>query len=173
MQQTPSGKDSRDDPSMTPGCAPDVHNGTDGRHADKAEKGDGNGAVLSEDNDTETDEAELQDHALTTIATGLANAQGDFFFGDGEMDPLHVDYEQMATFDMMQQDWTLPNEAFNLRHEIEDRSPPPEQFPNNCSVSMVDGKFCMLFDLCIYLNYQKNWLISKPHKLCSFFLCFK
>lgn len=140
MQQTPSGKDSREDPNMTPGGASDIHNSSDGRHTDKLEKGENNGAVLSEDNDTETDEAEQQDHTLTTIATGLANAQGDFFFGDGEMDQLHIDYEQMNTFDMMQQDWTLPNEAFNLRHEIEDRSPPPEQFPNNCSVSMMDGE---------------------------------
>ena len=148
LQQTPSGKDSREDPNMTPGGASDIHNGSDGRHADKLEKGEVNGVVLSEDNDTETDEAEQQDHTLTSIATGLANAQGDFFFGDGEMDQLHMDYERMSAFDMMQQDWTLPNEAFNLRHEIEDRSPPPEQFPNNCSVSMVDGEvaFCYEFN---------------------------
>ncbi|XP_059470417.1 GATOR complex protein WDR24 [Neocloeon triangulifer] len=141
MQQTPSGKDSRDDPNITPGANSEAHNGTDGRHTDKTDKGDTNGVILSEDNDTETDEAEQQDQNLTTIATGLAINQGDFFFGDGaegEMDQLHVDYEQMNTFDMMQQDWTLPSEAFNLRHEIEDRSPPPEQFPNHCSVDMID-----------------------------------
>lgn len=28
-------------------------------------------------------------------------------------------------------DWTLSKEAFPLRHEIKDRSPPPEQFPNH------------------------------------------
>lgn len=29
------------------------------------------------------------------------------------------------------QDWTLPNEAFNIRHEILDRAPPTEQFSSH------------------------------------------
>ena len=48
-------------------------------------------------------------------------------------------------------DWTLPKEAFPLRHEIQDRSPPPEQFPNHSpdinedSVSvMVEDQPCQL-----------------------------
>lgn len=32
---------------------------------------------------------------------------------------------------IQQEDWHLPNEAFNVRHEILDRSPPPEQFSNH------------------------------------------
>lgn len=68
-------------------------------------------------------------------------SQGDFFFGDGEMDQLNVDFEQLSGLDPLQQDWTLPSEAFQLRHEIEDRSPPPEQFPNHCSPDMVDGMY--------------------------------
>ena len=32
-------------------------------------------------------------------------------------------------------DWVLPNEAFQLRHEIKDRSPPPEHFTSRCFVS--------------------------------------
>ncbi|KAJ8966640.1 hypothetical protein NQ314_003407, partial [Rhamnusium bicolor] len=31
------------------------------------------------------------------------------------------------------QDWSLPNEAFPVRHEIKDRSPPPEHYPNHHS----------------------------------------
>lgn len=37
-----------------------------------------------------------------------------------------------------QQDWTLPNEAFNIRHEIQNHSPPPEQFPNQNSPDIND-----------------------------------
>lgn len=36
------------------------------------------------------------------------------------------------------QDWTLPTEAFPLRHELQDRSPPPEQFPNHISPEIND-----------------------------------
>lgn len=39
------------------------------------DRGETPGGGLSEDNDTETDETEQQDRALTTIASGLANAQ--------------------------------------------------------------------------------------------------
>ncbi|CAB3365150.1 Hypothetical predicted protein [Cloeon dipterum] len=140
LQQTPSGKDSRDDPNITPGGASEAHNGTDLRHTDKNEKGEPNGVPQNEDNDTENEEPEQQDRNLSTIATGLAINQGDFFFGDGaegEMDQLRIDDDQMSTEDM-HQEWTLPTEAFNLRHEIEDRSPPPEQFPNHCAVEMFD-----------------------------------
>lgn len=69
---------------------------------------------------------------------------GDFFFGDNEMDPLSMDFEQGnsigLTVDTIIQDWTLPIEAFPLRHEIKDRSPPPEQFPNSDSPDPAEGK---------------------------------
>ena len=61
------------------------------------------------------------------------------------MDQLNVDFEQLSGLDPLQQDWTLPTEAFQLRHEIEDRSPPPEQFPNHCSPDMVDGETVFFF----------------------------
>ena len=59
-----------------------------------------------------------------------------------------------------QQDWTLPNEAFNLRHEILDRSPPPEQF-QNCSSDMNEE--CQPPPM--YVEKPKGLLsISKPPK---------
>lgn len=64
-----------------------------------------------------------------------SDSLGDFFFGDGEMDPLSMDFERGnsvgLTVDTIVPDWTLLIEAFPLRHEIKDRSPPPEQFPNS------------------------------------------
>lgn len=44
------------------------------------------------------------------------------------------------------QDWTLPNEAFNIRHEILDRSPPPEHFPNNNSPDINDDNSAVTLD---------------------------
>lgn len=76
--------------------------------------------------------------------------QGDFFFGDGEMDPLDLDAglgvgtpvgvgggllggigNGGSQVGGPADDWMLPSEAFPLRHEILDRSPPPETFPNH------------------------------------------
>ncbi|XP_063233136.1 GATOR2 complex protein WDR24 [Bacillus rossius redtenbacheri] len=66
--------------------------------------------------------------------------QGDFMFGDGELDPLGAGCDLLGGAwpcygvangnpGVPEPDWTLPVEAFPLRHEIQDRSPPPEQFP--------------------------------------------
>lgn len=119
------------------------------------------GAVSAGEDETETDETPEQ-HINGRIGLGnLSIPQGDFFFGDGEMDPLSVDFDRMNNGMMgmslsngllggshmlldsqMQQDWTLPSEAFPLRHEIQDRSPPPEQFPNHGSLDLNDhGEF--------------------------------
>lgn len=72
-----------------------------------------------------------------------SHSLGDFFFGDGEMDPLSMDFERGnnigLTVDTVMTDWTLPIEAFPIRHEIKDRSPPPEQFPNSESPEPVEG----------------------------------
>lgn len=45
---------------------------------------------------------------------------GDFFFGDGEDDQMGYDYETTSLTDLDKhgQDWVLPNEAFQPRHEI-------------------------------------------------------
>ncbi|KAE8744591.1 hypothetical protein FOCC_FOCC008720 [Frankliniella occidentalis] len=85
--------------------------------------------------------------------------QGDFFFGDGEMDPLDMDTglgvgntvgvgggllggvgapnggSQVGPAGGPADEWMLPSEAFPLRHEIQDRSPPPETFPNHLEPS--------------------------------------
>lgn len=44
-------------------------------------------------------------------------------------------------------DWTLPTEAFAIRHEILDRSPPPEQFPDHHqSVSLREDTHTIQID---------------------------
>lgn len=79
--------------------------------------------------------------------------KGDFLFGDSEFEPISTDYSSGYIQNIINDDsdWTLPKEAFPLRHEIKDRSPPPEQFPNHSpdinddSVSvMVDDQPCQL-----------------------------
>ncbi|XP_022190901.1 GATOR complex protein WDR24 [Nilaparvata lugens] len=71
---------------------------------------------------------------LEDLKTGT-DSMGDFFFGDGEMDPLSMDFERGNSVglcvDIITHDWTLPIEAFPLRHEIQDSSPPPEQLNND------------------------------------------
>ncbi|KAK7793188.1 hypothetical protein R5R35_012832 [Gryllus longicercus] len=115
--------------------------------------GDTPGAPMSGDDETETDETpeqHLNGHVGHLVGGMMFPAQGDFLFGDGELDPLSIDFDRIglnggvfvgtnAALDM-QQDWTLPSEAFPLRHEIQDRSPPPEQFPNHGSPDMNDNE---------------------------------
>lgn len=56
----------------------------------------------------------------------------DFFFGDGEISQIPFDYEHLNNTDTSQ-DWTLPNEAFEPRHDILTRSAmPPEEFSSKC-----------------------------------------
>ena len=75
----------------------------------------------AEDAETDCDEPEPEQN-LATIASGLANAQGDFFFGDGEVNEMCLDYDDLD----VAPDYTLPTEAFEPRHELADGSPPPE-----------------------------------------------
>ncbi len=51
-------------------------------------------------------------------------------------------------------DWVLPNEAFQPRHEIKDRSPPPEHFTNRCFTEPRAGSRIGMIP-CLYnkLNY--------------------
>ena len=61
-------------------------------------------------------------------------SKGDFYFGFSEYEPDTMEYmtnNEPIMNTMTDSDWTLPKEAFPLRHEIQDRSPPPEQFPNH------------------------------------------
>lgn len=67
------------------------------------------------------------------------NHQGDFTFGEEEeelsqMLSLSMECNSGYMDNMInndEDDWILPKEAFPLRHEIQDRSPPPEQFSNH------------------------------------------
>lgn len=57
----------------------------------------------------------------------------DFFFGDGEINQIPFDYDNLNNMDTSQ-DWTLPNEAFEPRHDILHRSAiPPQEFSSKCS----------------------------------------
>lgn len=81
----------------------------------------------------------------TTIAvssSGLTINQ-DFFFGDGEISQIPFDYEHLNNTDTSQ-DWTLPNEAFEPRHDILTRSAmPPQEFSSKClSGEMQDSGGC-------------------------------
>lgn len=60
-------------------------------------------------------------------------SKGDFLFGESEFEPVTMEYTSSYMHNMINNDndWTLSKEAFPLRHEIKDRSPPPEQFPNH------------------------------------------
>lgn len=75
------------------------------------------------------------------LGTRLGDSVGDFFFGDAEMDPLSMDFEINGLDGLISQDWSLPMEAFPLRHEILDRSPPPEQYTAPDSPDSADGMF--------------------------------
>lgn len=57
--------------------------------------------------------------------------KSDFIFGDGEFDLPFPEYSSTFVDSMDDNAWSLPKEAFPLRHEIQNRSPPPEQFPNH------------------------------------------
>ncbi|XP_008206371.1 GATOR complex protein WDR24 isoform X2 [Nasonia vitripennis] len=120
------------------------------------------GIVSGGDDETETDEPpENQNFTgpfLSSYRRSLPSykrqPKGDFSFGEGELEPLTIDYNSSGYIENMinnDNDWSLPKEAFPLRHEIQNRSPPPEQFPNHSpdlnddSVSiMVEDQPCQL-----------------------------
>ncbi|XP_058806827.1 GATOR complex protein WDR24 [Phymastichus coffea] len=119
------------------------------------------GIVSGGDDETETDEPpESQNFAgpfLSSYRRSLPSykrqLKGDFSFGEGELEPLTIEYNGAFIDNMIgnDNDWSLPKEAFPLRHEIQNRSPPPEQFPNhspdlnddNISI-MVEDQPCQL-----------------------------
>lgn len=121
------------------------------------------GIVSGGDDETETDEPpENQNFAgpfLSSYRRSLPTSsykrqpKGDFCFGEGELEPLTIEYNGAFIDSMISNDndWSLPKEAFPLRHEIQNRSPPPEQFPNhspdlnddNISI-MIEDQPCQL-----------------------------
>ncbi|KAK8398935.1 hypothetical protein O3P69_004206 [Scylla paramamosain] len=123
----------RDDPSLPPDTNPDTETRT-ARHFSGGDGGgdtSGGGGFSAEEGDTETDDTDNHDMKLTNIASGLTINQ-DFFFGDGEISQIPFDYEHLNNTDTSQ-DWTLPNEAFEPRHDILTRSAmPPQEFSSKC-----------------------------------------
>ncbi|XP_020287866.1 WD repeat-containing protein 24 [Pseudomyrmex gracilis] len=65
-----------------------------------------------------------------------STTKGDFIFGETEYEPVSLEHpaeSRQIVMRMEDDEWTkeLQKEAFPLRHEIKDRSPLPEQFPNH------------------------------------------
>lgn len=124
--------------------------GKDGEGDKDKKGGDGSAAGSGGDEDGADGDAEggkkksKRQLRIEDLKAGT-DSLGDFFFGDGEMDPLSMDFERGNSVglcvDIITHDWTLPVEAFPIRHEIQDSSPPPENFPNNDSPEPADGEY--------------------------------
>ncbi|CAH1788741.1 unnamed protein product [Owenia fusiformis] len=78
---------------------------------------------ISDESDIDDSETEKN---LTSIASGLTNQHGDFFFGDGEVDQTTFEDETLANLESNREWSKLPNEAFQPRHEIIDRTSSPD-----------------------------------------------
>ncbi|XP_046545401.1 GATOR complex protein WDR24-like, partial [Haliotis rubra] len=84
--------------------------------------------MTSGNSDDSSDSESSEPREMTDIASGLASKHtGDFFFGDGEQDVLGFSIDYVSRLEKPEKDWTLPSEAFQPRHEISDRTTPPEQ----------------------------------------------
>ncbi|XP_077864597.1 GATOR2 complex protein WDR24 [Saccoglossus kowalevskii] len=99
--------------------------------------GDSTG-LTSENEESETSDVE-HDRAMTSLASNIASHS--VFFGDGEDDLLDM-YRYDYSGNETTEDWHLPTEAFQPRHEIRDRSPSPDQLqqvrpesPSSCNDS--------------------------------------
>ncbi|XP_066583390.1 GATOR2 complex protein WDR24 isoform X2 [Prorops nasuta] len=115
------------------------------------------GATSGGDDETETDETQENQNFIGPILPSyrrpfIANKgqpKGDFFFGEGELESISMEYTNSSGYihnALNNDDWALPKEAFPLRHEIKDRSPPPEQFPNHSPDVNDDTVSVMLED---------------------------
>ncbi|XP_034949561.1 GATOR complex protein WDR24 [Chelonus insularis] len=120
---------------------PIEQNNTNHDNEVKSLQGDGLGGISGGDDETETDETPENHNHLGNIPPGYRKPlngykrtpKSDFIFGEIEFEPLSIEYsgDYIENIISNDSDWTLPKEAFPLRHEIQDRSPPPEQFPNH------------------------------------------
>ena len=63
-----------------------------------------------------------------------------------------------------EEDWTLPSEAFQPRHEIQDRSPPPEEFSSTHAEIHDAGKFTMLISTRNVKNIacSSTYILTRP-----------
>ncbi|KAF5296732.1 hypothetical protein FQR65_LT10168 [Abscondita terminalis] len=113
---------------------------------DKQSKGGDTPAAQFSGGDDETEAEDQIDLAGFASYSNfkLGMPRGDFFFGDNELD-IELDGLNTEMHNgirnanhIVEQDWTLPREAFNIRHEIQNHSPPPEQFPNQNSPDTND-----------------------------------
>lgn len=94
------------------------------------------GMISGGDDETEVDEPPENQNFIgpymasynKSLSAYKRQPKGDFTFGESELEPLTIDNSGFMDND---ENWSLPKEAFPLRHEIQNRSPPPEQFPNN------------------------------------------
>lgn len=92
-----------------------------GSHVAGERAGGDHAGQMEEDSDSGNTEHE---NTITYFASEFA--QSDFFFGDGEAELFRMlDYSQLSSLPA-DEDWTLPREAFNVRHRLGDGSPPPE-----------------------------------------------
>lgn len=106
--------------------------------------------------DDETETEDQVDHAVIYAANGPLSystskqpaPKGDFSFGENELDieldKLSVDYRNgilrstiTPHLSQQPQDWTLPNEAFHIRHELLDRTTAPNLIPSNATQSIA------------------------------------
>lgn len=101
------------------------------RDTDAEDKFDG----TSGNSDDETDDREMFDMKLASIACGQANTECDIFFGDGEPGP----YKTLSNnvYSHNKKEWVLPNEAFYPRHEIHDRVTPCETLDSSAEMHML------------------------------------
>lgn len=133
---------------------------TDHLDSDQRSRGGDTPAGAYSGGDEETEYEDQQDrHTYNGYSNGNGVAsnpyrsefqlpKGDFCFGENELD---IEFDRISNdlrnglfrslqsiAEQQQQDWTLPSEAFPLRHEIQNRSPPPEQFPSNGSPELTE-----------------------------------
>ncbi|XP_045612985.1 GATOR2 complex protein WDR24 isoform X2 [Procambarus clarkii] len=123
----------RDDPTIQPDTSLENEQRSSRHFSGGDAGGDTSGGGFSaEEGETETDDTDNHDLKLTNIASGMTINQ-DFFFGDGEINQIPFDYDNLNNMDTSQ-DWTLPNEAFEPRHDILHRSAIPlQEFSSKCS----------------------------------------
>ncbi|XP_069952963.1 GATOR2 complex protein WDR24 isoform X3 [Cherax quadricarinatus] len=134
---------SRDDPAIQPDTSLENEQRSSRHFSGGDAGGDTSGGGFSaEEAETETDDTDNHDLKLTNIASGMTINQ-DFFFGDGEINQIPFDYDNLNNMDTSQ-DWTLPNEAFEPRHDILHRSAiPPQEFSSKCSPREIQDTGCV------------------------------
>ncbi|CAH0555579.1 unnamed protein product [Brassicogethes aeneus] len=103
--------------------------------------------------------------------------KGDFSFGENELD-MEIDgistgsfseyhngfksYNQITPQELKDADYcAFPSEAFPIRHEIRDRSPPPEQFPNRISPELPEEPIATIIEEPLSMH---TLCVKKPKK---------